>query len=100
VSALPLGTGRKLVLGMVEADPLGAMAYRKAIDAWDIAVIAEVDSPHFRMHGSDLSTGQVAMAAAADGVFVGGCLEPDGWGGAIDVERVRTYVDIVRELEQ
>ena len=143
--------GRTLTVhGMVEADPLGAMAYRKAIDAWDVAVIAEVDSPHFRMHGMDLSTGQVAKAAAAagadavsvgdrdedrtlamiasvrehapglpvvltghtnfdnaarlmvaaDGAFVGSCLEPDGWGGAIDVQRVRAYVDIVRELEK
>jgi uncharacterized protein len=38
------------------------------------------------------------MLAEADGAFVGTCLERDGWGGAIDIERVREYVAIVREL--
>lgn len=39
------------------------------------------------------------LLAAADGAYVGTCLERDGWGGQIDVERVRSYVDIVRGLE-
>lgn len=34
----------------------------------------------------------------ADGAFVGSCLERGGWGGEIDVDRVRAYVDIVRGL--
>jgi uncharacterized protein len=38
------------------------------------------------------------MLAAADGAFVGTCLERDGWGGAIDIERVREYVAIVGSL--
>jgi hypothetical protein len=34
----------------------------------------------------------------ADGAFVGTCLERGGWTGAIDVDRVRAYVEIVRGL--
>jgi hypothetical protein len=40
------------------------------------------------------------LLAAADGAFVGTCLERGGWGGQIDVERVKAYVDIVRGLER
>ena len=36
--------------------------------------------------------------AAADGVFVGTCLEAEGWGSRVDVERVREYVKIVASL--
>jgi len=39
------------------------------------------------------------LVAAADGAFVGTCLESGGWGGQIDVEKVKAYVDIVRSLE-
>lgn len=39
------------------------------------------------------------LLAVADGAFVGTCLEQGGWGGAIDRDRVRSYVDIVRSLE-
>jgi hypothetical protein len=38
------------------------------------------------------------LLAAADGAFVGKCLEQGGWGGAIDLERVKTYVDSVRAI--
>ncbi|MCA9832760.1 MAG: hypothetical protein KC435_02330 [Thermomicrobiales bacterium] len=38
------------------------------------------------------------MLAAADGAFVGTCLEKGGWAGRIDVERVREYVDIVNQI--
>lgn len=36
--------------------------------------------------------------AHADGAFVGRCLQGDGWGGRIEVERVREYVRIVQSL--
>lgn len=39
------------------------------------------------------------LLAAADGAFVGTCLEVGGWGGQIDADRVKAYVDIVRALE-
>ncbi|RPK54732.1 putative sgc region protein SgcQ [Streptomyces sp. ADI96-02] len=32
------------------------------------------------------------LLAAADGAFVGGCLQPGGWGGPVDPGRVRAYV--------
>ncbi len=38
------------------------------------------------------------LLAAADGAFVGTCLEKGGWAGRIDVDRVREYVDIVRSV--
>jgi membrane complex biogenesis BtpA family protein len=38
------------------------------------------------------------MLAEADGAFVGTCLEREGWGGSIDVDRVREYVAIVNSL--
>ena len=135
--------------GMMEANPLDVMEYRKKINAWDIKVIAEVDSMHFKWFGEDKPTAEVArsakyvgadavslgdpdesktldmiasvrktvpglpiilagytnhdnaahLLAAADGAFVGTCLERGGWGGQIDVERVKAYVDIVRGLE-
>ena len=135
--------------GMVEANPLEVIEYRNKINAWDIKVIAEVDSMHFKWFGEAKSTAEVArsakhvgadavslgdpnenktldmigavrkfvpslpiilagytnhenaarLMASADGAFVGTCLERGGWGGQIDVERVKTYVDIVRGLE-
>ena len=135
--------------GMVEANPLEVMEYRKKINAWDVKVIAEVDSMHFKWFGEAKSTAEVARGAKyvgadavslgdpddettlkmvnsvrkavpglpiilagytnhenaarlleeADGAFVGTCLERGGWGGQIDVERVKAYVEIVRGLE-
>ncbi len=35
----------------------------------------------------------------ADGAFVGTCLEADGWGSAIDKDKVAAYVDIVRSAQ-
>jgi predicted TIM-barrel enzyme len=36
--------------------------------------------------------------AEADGAFVGTCLQGEGWGGRVDIERVREYVKIVASL--
>ncbi|WP_330347650.1 BtpA/SgcQ family protein [Streptomyces sp. NBC_00582] len=135
--------------GLVQADPLAVMEYRKKIGAMGVKVIAEVDSMHFRWFGGDKTTAEVARAAkyvgadavslchpdddttleiiaavrqavpglpvflaghtnhdnaarllaAADGAFVGTCLESGGWGGTIDVEKVKAYVGIVRTLD-
>jgi predicted TIM-barrel enzyme len=38
------------------------------------------------------------LLAAADGAFVGRCLERGGFGGQIDAVRVRDYVATVRSL--
>lgn len=40
------------------------------------------------------------LLAAADGAFVGTCLENGGWGGRIDVDKVRAYTGIVAALER
>jgi predicted TIM-barrel enzyme len=132
--------------GMVRADPLEVMSYRRSIDAEAVGIVAEIDSMHFKWFGGEATTAQVARAArtvgadavslshpdertaldmiasvrdavpqlpivlaghtdhdnaarllaAADGAFVGTCLESGGWGGKVDVDRVRRYVDIVR----
>jgi predicted TIM-barrel enzyme len=134
--------------GPVEANPEAVMAYRAKIDAWDVAVVADVDSGQFRWAGEPDHAGPAAHAArvvgadavavghpdtertlaavaavraaapdlpillaghthhgnaarllaAADGAFVGTCLEDGGWGGRVDVDRVRSYVEIVRGL--
>jgi membrane complex biogenesis BtpA family protein len=131
--------------GLVQADPLKVMEYRKKIDATDIKVIAEIDSMHFTWFGGDMPAARVArhasyagadavslshpddatvlqmiaavretvpevpillaggtnhdnaarLLAAADGAFVGTCLETGGWGGHIDVDKVKAYTDIV-----
>lgn len=136
--------------GMVEANPLDVMEYRRKINALDIKVIADVNSMHFKWFGGGKNTADVArgarlvgadavavgdpdenttlemiasirdvvpglpiilagytdptnaarLLAAADGAFVGSCLERGGWGGAIDIELVRAYMDIVRGLER
>ena len=38
------------------------------------------------------------LLAEADSAIVGSCLERDGWGGSIDIERVRDYMAIVGSL--
>lgn len=38
------------------------------------------------------------LLAAVDGAFVGTCLERGGWGGQIDVDRVKAYMDLVHGL--
>jgi uncharacterized protein len=135
--------------GLVQADPLRVMEYRRKINAQHVEIIAEVDSMHFSWHGGNVSTAQVAgyaryagadavslghpdetttlamiatvreripgvpiilagytnhdnaarLLAEADGAFVGTCLESDGWGGRIDLEKVKAYTDIVAGLE-
>jgi len=136
--------------GLVEANPMDLMEYRNKINAWDVKVIADVDSMHFKWFGEEKHTAEVAQYAKtvgadavslgspdegktikmiasvrksvpeipiilaghtnhenaarllsdADGAFVGTCLERGGWGGTIDIERVKAYVDIVRGLER
>ncbi|MGH3869196.1 MAG: BtpA/SgcQ family protein [Pseudonocardiaceae bacterium] len=135
--------------GVVQADPLTVLAYRKAIGAEDVDIVADVDSMHFRPADSGMTTARAAWAAVqvgatavslgspdeeralamvrsvrdtvpgvpvvlaghtthanasrllaeADGAFVGTCLEQGGWGGRIELERVREYVGIARGLE-
>ena len=36
--------------------------------------------------------------AVADGAFVGSCFETQGWGSYVDVDRVKSYVDIVSRV--
>ncbi|MEO3871125.1 BtpA/SgcQ family protein [Nonomuraea sp. B12E4] len=135
--------------GMVTADPMGVMEYRRRIGAQGVRIFADVDSSHFTWYGGGKPAAEVARAAMkvgadavvlghadedrtrrliasvraavpgvpiilaghtdhgnaarllalADGAFVGTCLEPGGWGGVIDTNLVRDYVEIVRGIE-
>ncbi len=134
--------------GLMEAEPLRVMEYRKKIDAGNVRVIAEIDSPRFQWFGQARSTAEVARSAklvgadavclgypdeqgtlekiaqvravdsklpiilagytnhdnverllsAADGAFVGSCIERDGWGGVVDRGLVCSYMTRVRSL--
>lgn len=131
--------------GTLHADPYSVAAYRRALDAREIGIVADIASIH---HRSSCSVGELAsrarrvgadavavgssdeartlawleevrraapglpvllaghtdhdnaarLLAAADGAFVGTCLERDGWGGDIDRERVAAYMAIVDAL--
>jgi uncharacterized protein len=134
--------------GLVEPDPMQIMEYRRRIDAWDVRVIADIDSMHFQWLGGK-PTAEVARQAVsagadavclghrderatldtiasvratapdvpvilagytnhdnaavlfahADGAFVGTCLETGGWGGRIDAEKVKRFVEVVRSVQ-
>jgi uncharacterized protein len=59
--------------GRVQPDPLQIMTYRRAIEAFDVRLIADIDSMHFRWPDAHESTGGVARRAAlvgADGVCI------------------------------
>ncbi|GAA3728679.1 BtpA/SgcQ family protein [Plantactinospora mayteni] len=63
--------------GRVTPDPATVMAYRRAIDAWDVKVIADVASMHFSWPGGDRQPGEIARTAmnvGADAVCLG---DPD-----------------------
>ena len=130
--------------GIVEADPLVVMQYRRQLGAMGIWMIAEISSMHYkaldglpvaetaraavRAGANAVSLGDPdeettlrmirevraavphtpiflagytnhenasRMLAAADGAFVGTCLEKDGWGNAVNEERVRAYMQLV-----
>ena len=62
------------VHGMVEANPLEVMEYRNKLNAWDVKVIADVDSMHFKWFGDAKPTAEVARSAqhvGADAVSLG-----------------------------
>lgn len=60
--------------GMIEADPHRVMEYRDKIRAWDIKIVADVDSMQFKWLGSRRSTAEIARNArqvGADAVALG-----------------------------
>ncbi|WP_338597092.1 BtpA/SgcQ family protein [Saccharopolyspora sp. SCSIO 74807] len=64
-----------------------------------IATVREAvpDMPLLLAGGTDHGNA-CRLLAEADGAFVGGCLERGGWGGSVDAERVRSYVQLVNSL--
>jgi membrane complex biogenesis BtpA family protein len=60
--------------GLVQPDPQSFMAYRRALDAFDVAVVADVSSMHFEWFGGERPVEEVAAAATlvgADAVCLG-----------------------------
>jgi predicted TIM-barrel enzyme len=59
--------------GLVQPDPLRIMTYRRSIDAFDVRLIVDVDSMHYRWPLPDEPSGDVArraMMVGADAVCV------------------------------
>jgi membrane complex biogenesis BtpA family protein len=63
--------------GVIQADPLEVMAYRREIDATSLRVIAEVDTMHFSWLGGAKPTADVAAAAARAGADAVAVSHPD-----------------------
>ena len=63
--------------GMVEADPLAVMEYRKKVNAWDVKIIAEVESMHYTWFGGGKTVAEVARAAQQVGADAVSLCHPD-----------------------
>jgi membrane complex biogenesis BtpA family protein len=67
-----------------------------ALDRLVAEVRAGVPKAPIVLAGHSTHANAARMLKDVDGAFVGRCLERDGWGSLIDVERVRAYMDVVR----
>jgi uncharacterized protein len=63
--------------GWVEPDPLRIMTNRRAIDAFDVDLIADVDSMHYRWAGPGETAGRVAKRAISVGADAVCVAHPD-----------------------
>ena len=63
--------------GFVHADPHSVLQYRKQIAAEDVAIIAEIDSMHFKWWGESKTSGEVAVLASAVGANAVSLGHPD-----------------------
>jgi uncharacterized protein len=74
--------------GWVHPDPLQIMTYRRALDAFDVRLVADIDSMHFRWEGDRETTGGVArraMQVGADAVCIADPDEGQALGKIADV---------------
>ena len=75
--------------GWVVPDSLAIMSARARLDAWDVEVLADVDTVHFSWYGSDATVDEVArraVVAGADAVCV----------GVPDTQRTHDALNLVR----
>ncbi|MFE4857460.1 BtpA/SgcQ family protein [Streptomyces sp. NPDC056670] len=75
--------------GRVEPDPLRIMAYRRALDAFGVELIADVDSMHYRWEDGTETAGGVARRAlhvGADAVCVA---HPDETAALVSIADIR-----------
>ena len=63
--------------GLVQADPLAVMDYRRKIDAQNVKIIAEVASMHFAWLGGGKSVSEVASSARQAGADAVSLCHPD-----------------------
>lgn len=63
--------------GIVSAEPLDVMQYRRALDARDVQIVADVHTMHFRWCGDDRPVVAVAGAAARVGADAVCVCDPD-----------------------
>ncbi|MDG4829592.1 BtpA/SgcQ family protein [Solwaraspora sp. WMMD1047] len=76
--------------GWVQPDAYAIMTNRKRLDAWDVEILADVETVHFSWYGSTAGTDEVArraIVAGADAVCV----------GVPDTDRTRATLELVRE---
>jgi len=74
---------RKVVLGMIHLQPLPGTLFYK-------------DGSFNQTLDTAVQSARALYDGGADGAFVGTCLERGGWGGQIEVERVKAYLFIER----
>jgi predicted TIM-barrel enzyme len=75
--------------GWVVPDSLAIMNTRQRLDAWDVELLADVDTVHFSWYGSSASTDEVArraIVAGADAVCI----------GVPDMDRTQVALELVR----
>jgi uncharacterized protein len=84
--------------GLVEAEPYEVMRYRRAIEAMDVQVVADVLTMHFRWFGEDRSVADVARAARQVGADAVAVSDPDderALGLVAEVRRAEAELPIV-----
>lgn len=75
--------------GIVQPDSLGLMAYRRALDAQEVSVIADISSMHFQWLTADRGVPEVAAAAKTVGADAVAISAPDADRLKSEIRQVR-----------
>ncbi|CRK61875.1 Similar to photosystem I assembly BtpA [Alloactinosynnema sp. L-07] len=95
----PVGDiARNAVAVGADAVCLGHPDERRTLDTIE-AVRAATPATPVILAGHTTHENVARLLPHADGAFVGSCLESGGWGGRIDGEKVKRFVDAVRAVE-
>lgn len=82
--------------GWVEPDPLQIMTNRRAIDAFDVDLIVDVDSMHYRWAGSGETAGSVARRAISVGADAVCVAHPNADEVLAKISDIRRHVPTAR----